>query len=135
MVAEHAMKKLFKPGDKKEFRKIVQAGDVAAFHGEIVHAVCSTFALARDIEWTTRLFVLDLRDDDEEGIGTFLTIEHKAPAFLGEEIIFTGMVETINQNELTCSFEAKTEGRLIASGRTGQKILKREKIIKLFTRS
>ena len=126
------MKNIFKPGDKKEYRKIVMPDDVAAFHGVVVHPVCSTFALAREAEWTTRQFVLDMRDDDEEGVGTFLSIGHKSPAFVGEEILFTGIVESINGHELICSFEAHAGARLIASGRTGQKILKKEKIEKLF---
>lgn len=126
------MKQLFKAGDRKQYTKTVEAADVAAFHGEIVHPVCSTFALARDIEWTTRQFVLDMRDDDEEGIGTFLSIEHKAPAFVGETIVFTGTIEQINGHELICSFDARVGERLIAVGKTGQKILKREKIRRLF---
>ena len=129
------MKPIFKPGDEKQYRKIVQAEDVASFHGRVVHQVCSTFTLAREIEWTTRLFVLDMRDDDEEGIGTFLTIEHKGPAFVGEEIVFTGIVESINDHELICSFHAEVGARTIAVGKTGQKILKREKIAQLFKRS
>ena len=60
---------------------------MAAFGGEVVHEVYATFALARDAEWTTRQFVLDMRDDDEEGIGTFLSIEHKSPALWGRRLI------------------------------------------------
>ena len=126
------MKQIFKPGDEKQYRKIVQVEDVASFHGKVVHHVCSTFTLAREIEWTTRLFVLDMRDDDEEGIGTFLTIEHKGPAFVGEEIVFTGVVESINGPELICKFHARVGVRTIAVGKTGQKILRREKIAQLF---
>ena len=85
------MKQVFKPGDIKEYRSVVRAEDVAAFQGVVVHAVCSTFALARDIEWTTRQFVLDMLADDEEGIGTYLEIEHLGPAFVGEEIVFRGV--------------------------------------------
>ena len=126
------MKAIFKPGDKKEYRKVVEEIDVAVFHDETVHPVCSTFSLARDIEWTTRQFVLEMRDGDEEGIGTFLSIEHKAPAFVGDEILFTGRIEKLQGNELICSFEAYVGTRLIATGKTGQKILKREKISKIF---
>ena len=129
------MKAIFKAGDKKEYKRVVLANDVAAFHGETVHPVCSTFSLARDIEWTTRQFVLEMRDDDEEGIGTFLTIEHKSPAFVGEEIFFIGEIEQINGHELICSYQARVGTRLIAVGKTGQKILKREKISKLFKQS
>lgn len=110
----------------------VQPNDVAAFNGGVVHPVCSTFVLAREIEWTTRQFVLDLRDDDEEGIGTHVSIDHKSPAFVGEDIIFTARIETFDNGELTCSYEARVGDRFIAAGKTGQKILKREKIEKIF---
>jgi fluoroacetyl-CoA thioesterase len=126
------MKSIFKTGDKKQYKRTVATADVAAFHGEVVHPVCSTFSLARDIEWTTRQFVLEMRENDEEGIGTFLTIEHKSPAFVGEEIIFTGVVEKINGHELICSYVANVGERVIALGQTGQKIFKKEKIEKLF---
>lgn len=111
----------------------VQPGDVAAFNGQIVHPVCSTFVLAREIEWTTRQFVLDLRDEDEEGIGTHVSIDHKSPAFVGEDIIFTARIDMFDNGELICAYEARVEDRLIASGKTGQKILKRDKIKRIFS--
>lgn len=110
----------------------VKPEDVAAFNGEVVHQVCSTFTLAREIEWTTRQFVLDLRDDDEEGIGTHVSIDHKSPAFVGEDIIFTARIDSLVNGELICSYEAHVGERLIAVGKTGQKILKRDKISKIF---
>ena len=129
------MKNIFSIGDKKEYTHIVQQTDVAAFHGEVVHDVYATFALARDVEWTTRQFVLDMRDEDEEGIGTFLSIEHKSPAFVGEEIKYSAEVHQINGHELICLYEAKVGARVIATGKTGQKILKKDKINTLFSRS
>ena len=118
--------------DKKVYRKVVTSEDFARFLGEVVHPVYSTFSLARDAEWTTRQFVLDLREDDEEGIGTFITVEHKAPAFEGEEITFNAYLEEVKNNEVICCVEAYVGTRMIAKGRTGQKILKRENIKKLF---
>lgn len=126
------MKSIFKPGDKKEFRKKVTAADVAAFGGEVVHPVYATFSLARDAEWSTRQFVLEMKEDYEEGIGTFLSVEHKNPAFVGEEIIFTAWVDHIEGNELICFYEAKVGTRLIALGRTGQRILHRERLERVF---
>ncbi|NBP69471.1 MAG: hypothetical protein EBR30_18275 [Cytophagia bacterium] len=125
------MKDMFKPGDRKIYKHLVNPQDVAAFHGEVVHPVCATFSLARDIEWTTRQFVLEMRDEDEEGIGTFLSIEHKAPAFLGEEIIFEAWVDSIERNELICHYQASVGDRLVAIGKTGQKILKKDKLNRL----
>jgi fluoroacetyl-CoA thioesterase len=128
------MKNIFKKGDQKVYTKTVRAEDLAAFHGDLVHPVFSTFSLARDIEWTTRLFVLETRDDDEEGVGTFITIEHKSPAWEGEEIIFKASIEQCEGHELICSVEVTVGQRIIALGKTGQKILKREKIKKIFQR-
>jgi len=126
------MKQLFKVGDKKEYTRTVTAADFAGFNGEIVHPVCATFSLARDIEWTTRQFVLEMREDDEEGIGTFITIEHLAPAFEGDRIVYSGYIDHIEGNELICTVDARVGDRLVARATTGQKIFKREKIKKLF---
>lgn len=126
------MKNIFRPGDQKSFKRIVLENDCAIFNGELLHRVCSTFALARDFEWSSRLFFLELKEDDEEGVGTMLSIEHKSPAFVGEEITFTATVETIIKNELICTIEARVAERIIAVGKTGQKMLKREKLRGLF---
>ena len=40
----------------------------------LVHTVLSTFALGRELEWAARLFVLEMKSVDEEGIGTELFI-------------------------------------------------------------
>lgn len=128
------MKNIFLPGDQKIYKKTVGPTDVAAFHGVTLHEVCSTFSLARDFEWSSRLFFIDMKEEDEEGVGTFLSIDHKSPAFVGEEIIFTAQVVKIEKNELICSIEAKTAGRLIATGNTGQKMLKKDRLKQIFTK-
>jgi predicted thioesterase len=128
------MKNIFNPGDQKKYKKTVGPTDVAAFHGVTLHEVCSTFSLARDFEWSSRLFFIDMKEEDEEGVGTFLSIDHKSPAFVGEEIIFTAQVVKIEKNELICSIEAKTAGRLIATGSTGQKMLKKDRLKQIFTK-
>ncbi|MBX2962614.1 MAG: hypothetical protein KF687_08890 [Cyclobacteriaceae bacterium] len=127
------MKNIFKPGDTKTHTHRVNEQDVAAFHGEVVHSVCSTFTLAREIEWSTRQFVLDMRDDDEEGIGTFLSITHKSPAFINETLEIEAKVDRIDGHELICSYIARVTDRVVAVGQTGQKILKRNKIKQIFS--
>ena len=128
------MKLIFKPGDKKTYQKTVAETDVAAFHGEVLHAVCSTFSLARDFEWASRLFFIDMKDEDEEGVGTFLSIDHKSPAFVGEELNIVATIEKIERNELICSIKATCGNRLVAIGGTGQKMLKKDKLKSLFTK-
>ena len=126
------MKSKFKVGDHKKYVRVIQDTDKAAFHGEEVHPVCSTFSLARDFEWTSRLFFLDMKEEGEEGVGTFLSIDHKSPAFVGEEVTYTATIVKLRGAELTCSIEAKAGDRIIATGSTGQKMLSREKLAKLF---
>jgi fluoroacetyl-CoA thioesterase len=126
------MKLIFKPGDKKQYLKRVVESDLATFHGEVLHPVYSTFALARDFEWSSRLFFLEMKEDDEEGVGTFLNIEHKSPAREGEEVTLTATIETLKSNELVCSIEAFCGNRLIAVGKTGQKMFKKDKLKSLF---
>src|SRR5258706_10980947 len=126
------MKNIFKPGDQKAFKRTVLESDCAIFNGELLHRVCSTFALARDFEWSSRLFFLEMKEEDEEGVGTMLLIDHQSPAFVGEEILFTATVEKVEKNELICTIEARVSDRIIATGKTGQKMLKKEKLKALF---
>ena len=122
----------FNTGDKKRFVKTVQPEDIATFDAGNVHPVYATFALGRDAEWVCRLFVLEMKEADEEGIGTFIHVEHVSPALIGEEVIFEAEVKSIEKNEIVCSYIASVNDRIIAKGETGQKILKKEKIERLF---
>ncbi len=128
------MKSHFKPGDRKAYIKKVNAEDTATFHGSVVHGVYSTFAIARDMEWSSRLFVLEMREEHEEGVGTFVHVDHHAPAFAGDAITITATVESLKGNELICSVEAAGPRGVVASGRTGQKILTREKLSTIMNR-
>jgi len=122
----------FKIGDRKTFERVVRAEDTAAFETGTVHPVYATFALTRDAEWSSRLFVLEMKEEQEEGIGTFVNVKHVSPAFVGNTVLFEAVIDELKGNEVNCSFIAKVEERIIAEGRTGQKILLKEKIEKLF---
>ncbi len=126
------MKSIFKVGDTKVFERLVRLEDTAAFEAGAVHPVYATFALARDAEWCSRLFVLEIKEANEEGIGTFINVKHLSPAFTGDNVLFAAQIDELKGNEVNCSFTAKVGERLIAEGRTGQKILTKEKIEKLF---
>jgi len=126
------MKTIFKIGDKKEFETLVTDKDTASFDSGTVHPVYATFALGRDAEWCCRLFVLAMKEADEEGIGTALSIQHHSPALLGETVKFTAWVHSQEKNSIICKYEARVGERLVASGEQGQKILKKDRLEKLF---
>jgi predicted thioesterase len=96
-----------------------------------VHPFYSTFALGRDVEWACRQFVLEMKEDDEEGIGTFLNITHKSPALLGDDVEIRATLSELEGNTVNCSFEVMVSDRLVAEGTQGQKILKKEKVQRL----
>lgn len=126
------MKNLPQPGEQRAYVFQVQPSDTATFASGKVHPVYATFAVARDAEWVCRLFVLEMKEADEEGIGTFVTVNHHSPALAGSQVKFTATVESLQGNELICQWEAKVGERLLASGRQGQKILKKTKLQGLF---
>lgn len=109
----------------------MQQDDLATFEAGNVHPFYGTFALGRDVEWTCRQFVLNMKDDDEEGIGTFLNIAHKSPAMLGDQVAITARIIRLQGNAIDCEFAVKVGNRLIAEGTQGQKILKKEKLARI----
>ena len=128
------MKAGFQPGDIRRHSYEITETDFATFQSGTVHEVCSTFALAREMEWSSRLFVLDMKEPHEEGVGTELEIVHHSPAFLGELLQFTATINSLKDHELICDIEVRVNDRLVATGKTGQKILNKEKVSQIFTR-
>lgn len=122
----------FQLGSVKTYTKLVEQADTASFESGEVHPVYATFALGRDAEWACRLFVLEMKEEDEEGIGTFLKIEHASPALLGSTVVFEAMLQSAIGNSVICSFTAKVGDRVVAFGETGQKILKKDKLNTIF---
>lgn len=122
----------FHTGDIKIFSHTVSVADTAGFESGEVHAVYSTFALARDAEWSGRLFVLEMKDSDEEGIGTGVNIKHLSPALINDEVVFTAVLKAVEKNEVITEFTAMVKERLIAIGTQWQKIVKKEKLDTLF---
>lgn len=122
----------FKIGDIKEHFHTVNENDLAEFRTGKVHDLYSTFALGRDAEWCCRLFVLEMIEDDEQGIGTFLNISHRSPALLGSEVRFEAELTEVVTNNVTCKFRAFVGTRIVAEGEQGQKILKKDRLEQLF---
>lgn len=126
------MKHIYNVGDTKHYKHTVTDADLAAFDSGTVHNVYATFALARDAEWSSRLFVLDMKEEHEEGIGTFVNLQHISAAFVGDVVSFEATIDEIEGSVVNCSIKATVGGRTIAEGRTGQKILPKEKIERIF---
>ena len=125
------MKNIFEVGNQLTLVHVVDQADLATFETGNVHPFYSTFALGRDAEWACRQFVLQMKESDEEGIGTFLNIRHKSPAMLGDTVEFIATVSVLEGHQIDCSFVARVGDRIVAEGEQGQKILKKEKLDRL----
>lgn len=126
----------FGPGATKTHLYLVRPEDYADFgaDGGLVHQVLSTFALGREMEWVARLFVLEMKASNEEGIGTELAVQHHAPAFAGETVALTATFEALDGANLRCAVEARVGARLVATGHTGQRIVARARLAAHFAK-
>ena len=127
------MKNPFSIGAKKVFETTVTEAKLAAFDAGEVHPVYSTFALGKDVEWACRLFVLEMKEDGEEGVGSYLSIQHLYPAPLHSEVRIEATLEEVNGNEVICSYQAFANGKMIAKGSQTQKVLNLARFRKLIS--
>lgn len=125
------MKNPFQVGTIKVFETTVTEDKLAFFDSGLVHPVYSTFALGKDVEWACRLFVLEMKESGEEGIGSFLSIQHKFPAPLNSKVRIEAKLVEVNGNKILCSYEAYANKRLIAEGEQIQKIIQKEQFLNL----
>ncbi|MCS7162300.1 MAG: hypothetical protein NZ958_03070 [Bacteroidia bacterium] len=117
------MRLLYAPGAQKRYKTEVLPDKVAQFHGQVVHPYYATFALAQDAEWACRLFVLDMKEEDEEGIGTYISVHHIAPAPVGAAVEIVATLLWVREQTIHCAYEVFWEGRRIAYGEQTQKII------------
>lgn len=121
----------FEPGAQITIERTVLTEDLARFEGVLIHPVYSTYAMARDAEWAGRQFVLQMKEAGEEGIGTYVHLQHLAPAREGAPIRIVATLEEVNGHAVHVSFVIWSGNQKLAEGKTGQKILPKEKIQKL----
>jgi len=125
------MKNPFQAGDTKEYTTTVTPEKLAEFaEGGLVHPVYSTFAVARDAEWVCRLFVLEMKEEGEEGVGSFITVHHTGPAVLGSTVRLVATLVSVEKNRILCRWEAFSGERLLAHGEQEQRIVNKAKFDK-----
>ncbi len=119
------MKVPFPPGTQRFYITQVTSDKVAQFQGHPVHPFYSTFALGQDAEWACRQFVLEMKEAQEEGIGTFLSIHHVGSVPVGAEVEIIATLLWVKERTVHCGYEVFWEGRRVAYGEQTQKILQK----------
>lgn len=121
------MKNPYPIGAVEVYHTTVTPDKLAQFDAGLVHPVYSTFALAKDAEWACRLFVLNMKEDGEEGIGSFVSVNHVAPAPLGSSVEIRATLQEVAGNKIVCTYQAFCGERLIAEGSQTQRIINKAK--------
>jgi fluoroacetyl-CoA thioesterase len=93
------------------------------FEAKIIHPVCSTWDMAHQFEVVARKTLEPHLSKGEQGIGSFLSIEHRSPAPLGEQVHIEAIVTECDPSTLMCSITARIGSRVCATGKQIQRIL------------
>ncbi len=106
-----------------------------AFDGVIVHRVYSTWSMAHHMELAARKVLAPHLDDDEEGIGSSLSIEHVAPTPVGHSVRVVAVATEVGDTAVVCDLTAYDGDRLVGRGRQVQRVLPRRTLEALIERT
>jgi fluoroacetyl-CoA thioesterase len=113
------------PAATASHRHTVTGADVAAFADGVVHRVYGTAAMVRDMEYASRLVLLDLLEPGEEGVGAEVWCRHLAPVPVGATVELVATATEQGARRLVCRVEARYDGRLVGEGRVTQVVVDR----------
>ena len=102
-----------------------------AFGGVVVHRVCATWTLVQYMEAAGRMVLVDFLEPGEEGVGSHVSCDHLGPAPVGREVRVIATAADVSDRELVCDTVAFCGERMIASGKTVQKVFPREMLSKV----
>jgi fluoroacetyl-CoA thioesterase len=110
-----------------------------AFDGVVVHRVYSTWSMAHHMELAARKVLKDHLEDDEEGIGAHLSIDHIALVPAGHRVRIVARVREIGRRTLVCdtiAYHVRPSGeeKVVGTGKQVQRVLPRRTLEKLIER-
>ena len=133
------MKPTLQIGNSAEVVVTVTADMCPAFDSVVVHEVYSTWSMAHHMELAARKVLAPHLDEDEEGIGSHLSIDHVGPTPLGHQVRVVAEAVELGPSTLVCeviAYHVRPDGdRIVGRGRQVQRILPRTKLAALIARS
>ena len=89
-----------------------------------VHPVYATYSMAKHFEEAGRKLLLPSLEPGEAAIGRSLSVEHLAPAWVGDTVRVSAECVELRGNRLTCACRAvAADGRELGHGSTVQVVL------------
>lgn len=122
------------PGVQAEVSFVVTEDMRPIFDGVAVHDVCSTWSLVHYMELAGRKVLLGFLEPHEEGVGSQIECDHGGPAKLGRTVRVVATVASATDRELVCDVQATCGDRVVASGKTWQRVFPREALKRILDR-
>jgi len=92
-----------------------------------VHPVYATYTMAKHFEEAGRKLLVPHLEDGEAGIGTSVTVDHRAPSWVGDAIRVTARCTEVRNGRLTVEcWATDAYGRDLGRGTTVQAVLPAE---------
>ena len=113
------------PGESADLDVVVAPEHTVQFE-ELgpVHPVYATYSMARHFEEAGRKLLLRHLEPGEAGVGRSVSVEHLAPAWVGDAVRITARCTGTEGNRLTCACRAvDAAGRELGRGTTVQVVL------------
>ena len=114
-----------RPGESADLDVVVTPESTVHFD-ELgpVHPVYATYSMAKHFEEAGRKLLLRHLEPGEAGIGRSVSVEHLAPAWVGDTVRVTARCVGTEGNRLTCECRAvASSGRELGTGTTVQAVL------------
>lgn len=121
-------------GVQAEVTFVVTEEMCPGFDGQIVHRVCSTWTLVHQMEVAGRKVLMQFLEPREEGVGTHASCDHLGPAAVGESVKVIATAAEVSERELVCDCVAFRGDRMIAAGKTVQRVYPREVLERLLAK-
>jgi fluoroacetyl-CoA thioesterase len=98
--------------------------DMSARVGDTqIHAVYGTQPLVGHVEQVCRQLLEPHLEAGEEGVGSRLELEHRAPVPVGETITLVATVASVQQRKLVCEVLVRHGGLIVARGSFEQSLV------------
>ncbi|MCH7703302.1 MAG: hypothetical protein IID37_16620 [Planctomycetes bacterium] len=122
------MKDSFEPGIVRQIEVVVTEDMCPAFDGIVVHRVYSTWSMVHHMELAARRVLVDYLEEDEEGIGTRIAVDHRSPAAVGTRVRVRAELTERTDRRVVCELEAYDGTRLLARGRQIQIVMNKQRL-------
>ncbi len=105
-----------------------------AFDGVVVHRVYSTWSMGHHMEVAARKVLLPHLEDDEEGIGSHLSIDHLSPLRVGKTARVVARCVESDKTTAVCELTVYEGDRVLGRGKQVQRILPKRTLKSLIGR-